>query len=179
MKERVVLSGFGGQGILSSGLLLAEMGVLSNYYVTYFPSYGAEMRGGTANCHVIISDKPISSPIITQIDTLIAMNKPSIIKFYNIIKENGLIITNVLKEEISNTINSIDIISYQAEKIALEQVGITKVTNIILLGVYLKKTKLISIDNAKKVIYEKFIVKGKEIVDSNIKALEIGYSLLS
>jgi len=178
MTQKVIFSGFGGQGIMSAGLILAEAAVLSDFNVTYFPSYGAEMRGGTANCHVTISNQEIASPIITQADSLIAMNKPSLVKFSNIVKENGLIIydSSVIKEKVD--IKSKEVIEVSADEIALEKLGNPKVANIIILGVYIKKFICISLEKLKKAIFEKFKEKGEKLININYKALELGYSLL-
>ena len=102
MTMKIILSGFGGQGVLSAGLLLAEAAMEEGWHSTFFPSYGAEMRGGTANCHVIISDTNIASPVVTEADVLIALNKPSFDKFLPAVKEGGTIIVNssIIKEKL-------------------------------------------------------------------------------
>jgi 2-oxoglutarate ferredoxin oxidoreductase subunit gamma len=93
-KQEIIIAGFGGQGILSAGRLLAYAGMLENKNVSWLPSYGPEMRGGTANCHVIISDEPIGSPILNSATTLIVMNGPSLEKFENLVVEGGIILTD-------------------------------------------------------------------------------------
>lgn len=94
MKEQCIFAGFGGQGMLLIGKFLAEAGMEAGKHVSWLPSYGPEMRGGTANCSVVVSDKPVASPLISQADTVLAMNLPSMLKFENMVKPGGLLMVN-------------------------------------------------------------------------------------
>jgi 2-oxoglutarate ferredoxin oxidoreductase subunit gamma len=178
MKEEVIISGFGGQGIISAGLMLAEAAVLEGLQATFFPSYGAEMRGGTANCHVIISDKKIASPIVAMADTLIALNEPSIEKFLPMVKENGYVIVNssVVKKDFD--FGKRRVIKAEFEDIAFEKLGNSKMANVITLGLYIKAKNLsLKIDEIKEAIKLKFGKKGEKIVNLNFQALELGVNL--
>ncbi len=178
MTNRIIFSGFGGQGLLSAGLLFAEASVIDGYNATYFPSYGAEMRGGTANCQVIISTDIIASPIISQADILVAFNKPSIDKFSKKLVKNGLAIINssVVKEKVDNIVAKIMVFKF--DEISLEKLGSSKFANTILVGVLSKITGIVKEKNLIKAIQNKFGEKGQKIVDSNVNALRIGLSLV-
>ena len=123
MEEKIVSSGFGGQGVLLIGKLLALSGMESGKKVSWVPSYGPEMRGGTANCTVIISDEEISSPLALEPDSLIAMNKPSLEKFESSIKENGVLVMNSSLIDIEPKRNDLKIVSVPANELA-EKAGI-------------------------------------------------------
>ena len=94
MKETLIIAGFGGQGVLSMGKILAYSGVMQDYEVTWMPSYGPEMRGGTANCSVIVSDDPVASPLVDMADCVVAMNRPSLDKFESHVKPGGVLVIN-------------------------------------------------------------------------------------
>ena len=94
MTKEIIISGFGGQGVVSSGIILGYAGLIEDKHVTFFPSYGAEMRGGTANCSVVISSEPVASPIVANPDIVIVMNEPSLAKFESMVKPKGLLFYN-------------------------------------------------------------------------------------
>ncbi|MEG8945501.1 2-oxoacid:acceptor oxidoreductase family protein [Rosettibacter firmus] len=159
MTEEIIIAGFGGQGVLSLGQILCYGGVIEGKEVSWMPSYGPEMRGGTANCITIISDSKISSPIISKCDTLIALNQPSLDKFQSAVKPNGLIIY-----ESSTILNpptrvDVEILPIEAANEAAKLKN-TRVMNMIILGAYLKKKPVISIETAfealKKVLPERY-----------------------
>lgn len=176
--ERLIVSGFGGQGVLSVGLLLAEAGVKEGLESTFFPAYGAEMRGGTANCQVILSEDRIGSPIIIESDSLIAFNEVSINRFLPQLMKEGMLLINssVVTGDYDN--KEKEIYKIPADEMAVKKIGNNKVSNIIMLGAFLKKKALVSIENVMKAIKEKFISKGEKIIKDNFNALELGYSLL-
>ncbi|MCX7820220.1 MAG: 2-oxoacid:acceptor oxidoreductase family protein [Brevinematales bacterium] len=178
MTNKMILSGFGGQGLLTAGLILAEASVMEGYNATYFPSYGAEMRGGTANCHIIISDEKIASPIISKADMLAAFNKPSLERFSERLIENGLAIINssVVKDSLNNI--KAKIMNFKFDEICLEKLGTSKFSNVILIGIIAKLTGLIKENSLIKAIENKFSEKGQKIVKANIDALKIGFSLI-
>jgi 2-oxoglutarate ferredoxin oxidoreductase subunit gamma len=175
MLFKTIFSGFGGQGVLSMGLNLAHAAMLDGKNVTYLPSYGAEVRGGTANCTVAISEEEIASPVASSPDFLVAMNRPSLIRFQNQIQSGGLFFINssLVDAEISR--GDVDIIEVPANKIA-EGLGNLKCANIVMLGAYIKKSNIVSLDSQIKGIENSFKKKEKLIV-LNKKALLSGYEL--
>jgi 2-oxoglutarate ferredoxin oxidoreductase subunit gamma len=175
MLFKTIFSGFGGQGVLSMGLNLAHAAMLDGKNVTYLPSYGAEVRGGTANCTVAISEEEIASPVASSPDFLVAMNRPSLIRFQNQIQSGGLFFINssLVDAEISR--GDVDIIEVPANKIA-EGLGNLKCANIVMLGAYIKKSNIVSLDSQIKGIENSFKKKEK-LITLNKKALLSGYEL--
>ncbi|MBA7526766.1 Pyruvate synthase subunit PorC [subsurface metagenome] len=173
MREEIIMAGFGGQGIMFAGTLLAHAAMEEGLNVTYFPSYGAEMRGGTANCTVIISDENIGSPVVTNPSALLAMNESSLEKFSPKVKKDGLIIVNssLLKKEIE--INDVEILKIPATELA-EKLGDNKVANMVILGAYINRSKVVSLertmDSLKKVLGE----GRKNLLKLNREALRKG-----
>ncbi|MCX6173412.1 MAG: 2-oxoacid:acceptor oxidoreductase family protein [Ignavibacteriales bacterium] len=176
MQEEIIIAGFGGQGVLSMGQILCYSGVMENKEVSWMPSYGPEMRGGTANCIAIISDQKISSPILTKFDTVIALNQPSLDKFEQAVKPGGLLIY-----EASTILNppkrtDIDIIPIEAANEATKLKN-SKVMNMIVLGAFLQKKPIIKMENIiegiKKVLPERY----HHLIPLNKQALEKGRQL--
>ena len=178
MPEEIIIAGFGGQGVLSMGQILCYGGVMQELEVSWMPSYGPEMRGGTANCTVIISDKEISSPVLSRFDTAIVLNQPSMDKFEPAIKPNGLLIYEIngmVRKPVRDDINICAIPAYDTS-IALKN---TKVFNMIVIGGFLKVKPFIQLENVikglKKVLPERYydlialneqaIRKGMEIIE--------------
>ncbi|MGY0373465.1 2-oxoacid:acceptor oxidoreductase family protein [Clostridium sp. JNZ J1-5] len=170
VSEEIIFAGFGGQGILSMAKFLAYAGMDSDMNVSWLPSYGPEMRGGTCNCSVIISEDLVGSPIITNPSTVIVMNRPSLEKFEPLLMKNGLLIMDsdlIDKLPIREDIN---IISIPAQSEA-EKIGNKKIANMVLLGALVKKTKIVTID----AILSSLKDHGKEsFFEVNKKAIEIG-----
>lgn len=174
MTTKILLAGFGGQGILFAGKQLAKTAMYSDLRVSWLPSYGPEMRGGAANCSVIISDEEIGSPIVTAPDVLIALNLPSFDKFEPRVVPGGLLIadSSLIARELTRT--DIRICRIPASSLAAEN-GIDGFANVIILGQLLKQTELFA--------YEKFLdlmIKGipsnkAALIEKNKRALEIGY----
>jgi len=172
--EKVIMSGFGGQGIMSAGQLLAYAGMLKGKEVSWLPSYGPEMRGGAANCAVMISDSPIGSPIIIDDATsAIIMNLPSLDKFENSVVEDGILIINssLVKKKASR--DDIRIYYIDATDIAYE-LGNPRVANMVLLGAYLEITKIVEIDTALEAFKKVYGPSKEHLLPLNKKALEIG-----
>lgn len=146
MYEDLVIAGFGGQGIIFAGKLVAHAGLREGKYVTCFPSYGAEMRGGTANCTVIISDSPIASPIISSPLNLIVMSQPSFLKFFPRVKEGGRVILNssLVGEELKR--DGLKVIKIPANDIA-EKLGASRVANMVALGAWAKESGAVRLDS--------------------------------
>jgi len=177
MYLEVIIAGFGGQGVMLMGETICEAATSMGINATFFPSYGPEMRGGTANCNVIVSDKPIASPVLATSQNIIVMNKPSLDKFESKVKEKGFLFVNssLIDREVSR--DDIEVIKVPANEIA-EKIGNTVVANMVMLGAFIEKTKVIPIDKVKFVV-EKFLSeKKKELIEINFKALEEGAKLI-
>ena len=175
--EEVIIAGFGGQGIMLLGKLLAQTAMKAGKEVTYIPSYGAEMRGGTSNCKVIISDSPIASPMVSNPDSLIAMNKASLNKFGSRIKAGGLLIYNSsLIDEAPQLGNTIETLAVPADKLAVE-LGNQKAANMVALGAYLQKRRIFSLDTAAKALPDILAKRYHKTLPININALNRGAKL--
>jgi 2-oxoglutarate ferredoxin oxidoreductase subunit gamma len=176
MTEEIIIAGFGGQGVLSMGQILCYSGVMENKEVSWMPSYGPEMRGGTANCMAIISDTKISSPIINKFDTVIALNQPSLDKFEQAVKPGGLLIYEASTIVNPPTRNDIEILAIEASNEAAKLKN-SKVMNMIILGAFLKKKPIIELDNIiegiKKVLPERY----HHLIPLNKEALQKGMEL--
>ncbi len=176
MKQEVIMAGFGGQGVMSMGMLLAYAGMMEGKEVSWMPSYGPEMRGGTANCTVIVSDKRIASPITPSPDTSIVMNLPSLDKFSSMIKPGGeLIINSSLIEKDTNR-TDIEVIKVPCNEIANE-LGNSRVANMVALGAYLQKTGILPLESIVKAM--KKVFAGKEhLIPLNETALQRGAAVV-
>lgn len=141
--QEIIFAGFGGQGILSMGKVLAYAGMDANLNVSWLPSYGPEMRGGTANCSVILTPDNIGSPIVTEANTVVVMNRPSLDKFEDLIAVNGLLIIDSDLVDRMPVRKDIEVIAIPAQTIA-EELGSKKIANMVLLGALVKKTKIVS-----------------------------------
>lgn len=173
MTKEIILAGFGGQGVLFAGKLLAYIGLIDNKEVSWLPSYGPEMRGGTANCSVCISDSPIGSPLVLEPDILIAMNKPSYDKFINAVKPGGIaIIDSTLIDDKSDR-TDITCFYVPSTELAAEN-DMKTMSNLILMGKLLKETGLASDEVIKKALGKVIPPKKANLLDVNLKALEIG-----
>jgi 2-oxoglutarate ferredoxin oxidoreductase subunit gamma len=171
--EQVTIAGFGGQGVMMIGQMLAYAATDENLHTLWFPSYGPETRGGTANCSVTIADKEINSPIFSHANTLIALNNPSLLKFASKVKKDGVILFN--SSLITNPIQVSDVrmIGIPMNDIAM-QLGNPRVANMVMMGAYLEISKLFQEETIIKIL-KKFMDKGKEhLVDINISALDAG-----
>ncbi|ARC83751.1 pyruvate ferredoxin/flavodoxin oxidoreductase family protein [Clostridium argentinense CDC 2741] len=170
--QEVIFAGFGGQGILSMGKFLAYAGMDANKNVSWLPSYGPEMRGGTANCSVIVTDDQVGSPIVTKPTSVVVMNRPSLDKFEKTLVKGGLLIidSNLVDREIERT--DIEVIRIPAQDEAAK-VGSGQIANMVLLGALVAKTQIVSMDE----LLEALKAHGKEkFFEINRKALEIGAS---
>lgn len=176
MNKSIIISGFGGQGILFAGKLIAYCGLIEDREVSWIPSYGPEMRGGTANCSVNISDAAISSPLFSNPDYLIIMNSPSYRRFVEKVKSGGKVFidSSMIEEKCDRE----DIESYYIPATSLaEKNGITGMANIILCGKLIKETGVIDIKSAESAL-RKIIPSSKEaLVSLNLKAMDIGMNI--
>jgi len=176
MREEIICSGFGGQGIMSMGKLLAQAALLEDKQVTWMPCYGAEVRGGTAHSTVIISDEPIASPVILWPDTCFVMNNPSLIRFEKQVKVGGLLVVNssLAKSETSRL--DITILKFPFTDLA-SQLGNVRVANMLALGVYLAKKKIVLFKSVISSLAE-IISSNPSVHKINVKALKEGMKLI-
>lgn len=177
MEKSFIIAGFGGQGVMVIGQLLCYTACeTTDKYVTYFPSYGAEMRGGTANCFVVISDEPVGAPKVDKADYLVVLNDPSMVKFRNSLVPNGTIFINssvVTSEPERDDLTSIQI---DAGTIAYE-LGNPKVLNIVVLGAIIGYTEILPEDKVLKTIFKKLGAKRPELNELNEKAFYCGLEI--
>lgn len=172
-QHEIIIAGFGGQGILSAGRLLAYAGMLENKNVSWLPSYGPEMRGGTANCNVIISDEAIGSPILNSATALIVMNGPSLDKFEGAVNKDGVIITDSLLVEKAPTRADVKVYQIPATQIASDMGNLTY-ANIILLGKLIEVTGVVSKKNFEEALKKVLPQKKHYLIPEEMKALEAG-----
>ena len=176
MLEEVILAGFGGQGVMSMGQLLAYAGMYENKHVAWIPSYGPEMRGGTANCMVTISSEEISSPIFSEPSTAIVLNRPSLEKFASAVKPGGILLINSSLIGTGYTRSDIKIYEIPANEIAAE-LGNTRVANMILLGTFIKLTGALSIESMTESLKKVLPEHRHKLIPLNRLALEKGAEL--
>lgn len=171
---QILIAGFGGQGVLFAGKFLAYKGLIADKQVSWLPSYGPEMRGGTANCSVIISDTPVGSPIVGTPDVLVAMNLPSLKKYENDVRKGGIIIVDstLIDEKVVRD----DVTTYYvpATKMANDE-GLSTLANMILMGKLMKVCPEIGFDGTDKAINKVVPPKKANLIDVNLKALKTGY----
>ncbi|MDE5558784.1 MAG: 2-oxoacid:acceptor oxidoreductase family protein [Ruminococcus sp.] len=173
MTTEIVLAGFGGQGVLFAGKILAYCGLMDNKELSWLPSYGPEMRGGTANCSVCISDEPIGSPLVLTPDILIAMNQPSFDKFVDAVKPNGKIFVDSTLIDSKCERTDVECHYIPSSQLA-EDNALKGGSNIILLGKLIEETNIFTLDTMKKAI-EKVVPPTKaHLIENNFKAIEIG-----
>lgn len=175
MKEtNFIIAGFGGQGVLLAGEVLANAFMLLGKHVTWYPSYGAEMRGGTVNCEIVVSDEEVSEVNKADTDFVVALNQASFDKFLNKIKQGGMIIANsTLIKEIKSRAD-INYLFAPITKLA-EEVGNIKMANILALGLVAKASKLVNLEVLEKALDNVIPPHRKNLLPLNIKALKIGY----
>lgn len=170
MYQGVIMSGFGGQGIISTGVLLAYSGMVDGKHVTFFPAYGAEMRGGTANCSVVVSTQEVASPVVSTPDSIIVMNEPSLLKFEPALKPQGLLLINSSLVSSKPKRNDIEIVTIDANKIA-EEIGTVKCANMVMLGALINHTKAVAMESVVKTLIKVFPRAKKEMLQINERAL--------
>jgi len=173
MLVKTLISGFGGQGVISMGLSLAQAAMAEGKYVTYLPSYGAEVRGGTANCTVAVSDEEIASPIASSPDFVIAMNRPSLVKFQNQIKAGGVLFLNSSLIQANTSRDDIEVVRVAADAMAKE-LGSAKSANMVMLGAFIRVSGIVSLDGIIEGL--KIGLKNKsKLIAINEKAITAGY----
>ncbi|MBP7527800.1 MAG: 2-oxoacid:acceptor oxidoreductase family protein [Syntrophorhabdaceae bacterium] len=175
MTTRTIFSGFGGQGVLSMGFTLANAAMLEGKYVTYLPSYGVEVRGGTANCTVVVSDEEIASPVASEPEFVVAMNQPSFNRFQNILQSGGLLCVNASLVDVASARSDIEILAIPTSELA-EKLGTIKVANMIILGALIKASNIISFDAMIKNLAELLGEGRSKLIKLNKEALEMGFN---
>ena len=173
MEERIVIAGFGGQGVMAIGQLLTYAGMIEDKYVSWLPSYGPEMRGGTANCNVIISEEAVGSPVVVNSTGAIIMNEPSLDKFEQSLNNDGRLFINssLISKEVER--DDIEIYYIPANEIANE-LGNPRVANMVMLGAYLEATKIVKVESILEGFPKVFGEKKMHLLPINKEALEKG-----
>ncbi len=172
MQDEVMFAGFGGQGILLGAKILAHAAMEEGFEVVWIPSYGPEMRGGTAYCMVVISDRPIGSPIIRNPRHLIAMNRPSLEKFAPVVKPGGVVLINSSLIPIGSGRDDVDELIVPVSKIAID-LGNVKSANIVALSAFVAHSKIVDFDLLRKCVKKEFLNKEK-LIPLNMEAVEQG-----
>jgi 2-oxoglutarate ferredoxin oxidoreductase subunit gamma len=170
-----LFSGFGGQGVLSMGSILATAAMLEGKHVTYLPAYGVEVRGGTANCTVVVSDEEIASPVASEPEFVVAMNQPSFARFQGILQAGGLLCANSSLVNTDSARSDIEILAIPTSELA-EELGTIRVANMIMLGALVRASNMISYEAMLENL-ETILGEGKaKLVKLNTEALAVGYN---
>ena len=175
MTHEIIISGFGGQGVMAIGKTMVEAGMEEGLFVSWLPSYGPEMRGGTANCSVCLSDDPIGSPLVLAPDVLVAMNQPSLDKFERSVAEGGIVVADSTLVQRIPEIEGVRMCAIPATAMA-EEAGFKKLANIILAGKLFAETRFCEEETLWKAIEKCVPAKKAEMLELNLKALSIGLS---
>ncbi|MBR3300930.1 MAG: 2-oxoacid:acceptor oxidoreductase family protein [Clostridia bacterium] len=175
MTTQLLLAGFGGQGVLFAGKFLAYKGLLENRQVSWLPSYGPEMRGGTANCSVILSDEPVGSPIVSKPDVLIAMNLPSLDKYENEVVSGGTIIVDSSLIERKVERQDVKVFYVPATKMA-KDIDAPTLANMILVGKFIKETGAVDYNDLEGALKKIVSARHQDLYEINLKAINNGYN---
>lgn len=174
MNMQILIAGFGGQGVLFAGKFLATKGLIEEKNVSWLPSYGPEMRGGTANCSVIISDDPVGSPIVSEPNCLVAMNLPSLKRYENSVVSGGMILVDstLIEEKVER--NDVSVFYVPATKMA-KDAGFATLANMILCGKLIKECSDMSFENTKDALQKVIPPRKANLLDINLNALKVGF----
>ncbi len=178
MTEELIIAGFGGQGVLSMGKILANTALLQGKHVSWLPSYGPEMRGGTANVTVIVSDEEVSSPVLNEFDTVIALNQPSLTKFESSVKPGGVLIYDTNGIKTPPTRQDIDIYPIAATQTASKK-AMSKVFNMLVLGAYLSVKSIVGLNEILSGLKKSLPQRHHKLLPINEKALFVGGELIT
>ena len=171
---QILIAGFGGQGVLFAGKFLAYKGLVQDKQVSWLPSYGPEMRGGTANCSVVLSDTPVGSPIITNPDVLVAMNLPSLQKFVDTVVPGGKIFVDSTLIDAKVERTDVEVFYIPATQMA-KDAGFATLANMILMGKVMKECDAVAYEGNKETLESFIPAKKANLIDINCKALQMGY----
>lgn len=176
--HNIVIAGFGGQGVLFTGKVIAYAGLIDGNEVSWLPSYGPEMRGGTANCSICISDKPIGSPLVTQPDALVVMNSPSYDKFIGTVLQGGVVIvdSSMMQDACPLPPQEVKLFEIPATQLSNDE-HLEGLANIILLGKTLKETGFSSVETVEKALEKSVPASKKHLLEPNMRAIKLGMSL--
>ncbi len=177
MHHEIIISGFGGQGALFAGQLMSYAALAESRHVTWIPSYGPEMRGGTANCTVIISDEEIGSPLVRNPSAAIVMNPPSFERFEPLMKKDGVLIVNTSLISVVSKRTDIRVIPVQANEIATE-LGAAQMANVVMVGALVAATGVLKFETLDRVLEEHISARHRDKIDANKKALRRGAALV-
>lgn len=177
MVEELIIAGFGGQGVMVMGQILSYAGMHEGKNVSWIPSYGPEMRGGTANCSVVVSDEPIASPIVTEPTTALVMNRPSLDRFEPMVQPGGLLIYNSSLIDRAPERTDIRVIAVPANELG-EEVGSDKVANMVVLGAYIKARGTVSFETVGQCLAEVLPARRHDLIPLNLEALKRGAELV-
>ncbi len=177
--QEIIMAGFGGQGVMSMGQLLAYAGMLEEKAVSWMPSYGPEMRGGTANCTVVITEEEqVGSPIVSDPTTLVAMNYPSVQKFKDAIQKDGILLYNSSLIETEVTADGIHVYPIPANEIAVE-LGNSRIANMVMLGALIELTKIVNIESVLESLKKVLPERRHNLIPLNEQALRKGAELVN
>lgn len=174
---QILIAGFGGQGVLFAGKVLAYKGLEEQKQISWLPSYGPEMRGGTANCSVIVSDTPVGSPIVSVPDILIVMNLPSLDKYENAVKAGGKVFVDSSLIERKAERTDIDAYYIPATNMARE-LGIPTLANMIIVGKVIRETGVVDMEGLRDALAKTVSAKHQDLIEANLKAIEAGYNYI-
>ena len=177
MREKIIIAGFGGQGIIMAGKLIAYAGMVEGKFVSHIPSYGVEMRGGTANCSVIISDTEVASPLVPHPTTLVAMNQPSLDKFEETVVQGGNIFINKSLIERKIKRNDVNVFYVPANNIA-EDAGSGRASNMAMIGAFIAVTGVPTKEDVKKSLPEVISKRNIKYLEINYKAIDKGFDYI-
>ncbi len=176
MQEEVIFAGFGGQGVLFAGQLLSYAAMAENKHVTWIPSYGPEMRGGTANCTVVISDDPIGSPLVSRPSVVVLFNNPSMLKYRDLVRPDGLLVVNSSLVEATTDRTDIAVLQIPATDEA-RRLGEVRLANLVLSGALLATRPMVTVQTLSETITAKLPARKKHLLSINLKAIERGVEL--
>lgn len=177
MEEKIIIAGFGGQGVMAMGQMITYSGMIEEKYVSWLPSYGPEMRGGTANCNVIVSEDPIASPVVVEATTAIVLNKPSLDKFEEAVLEGGRLFINSSLIEEKSSRDDIEVYYVPANEIA-SNLGNARVANMVMLGAYLEVLDLVGIESIYEAFEKVFGETKMHLLPINKEALKRGSQVI-
>ena len=173
MTFKTVFAGFGGQGVLMMGYLLALTSMRQGKHVTYLPAYGAEVRGGTANCTVVVSDEEIASPVASSPDCAVVMNNPSLLKFANVVRTGGTILVNSSLVQTPVNRTDVKVIQVPASDLA-HSLGEDRSANVVMMGAFVQATGILNLEAFKEALADTNLGKKPKVLELNRRALEVG-----
>jgi len=177
MLTKTIFSGFGGQGVIMMGYLLATAGMYEEKNVTCLPSYGAQVRGGVANCTVVVSDEEIASPVASEPEFAVLMNNPALFQYQNQVQSGGTLLLNSSMIEARPVRGDLTMIEVPANDLA-KKLRDDRVTNMVMLGAFIKKSALVSLDTLARAIKDTFSNRNPGVLKLNKSALQLGYDYL-